>query len=152
MSDSLWCHGLQHTRTPCPLRIPDLLKLCPSSRWCHPTISSSVIPFSSCLQSFQDQRLFQCISSSYRWSKHWSFSFSISPSNEYSGLISFNIDYSDLLAAHGTLEFSPTPQFKSINSLMLSFLYSPALTSIHNTGKTIALTTRTFVGKVVSTF
>ena len=61
-----------------------------------------------------------------------SFSFSISPSNEYSGLISFRIDWLDLLAVQGTLESSPTPQFKSINSLMLSFLYSPTLTSIHD--------------------
>ena len=52
MSDSLRPHGLQHTRPPCPSQIPDLLKICPSSRWCHPTISSSVIPFYSCLQFF----------------------------------------------------------------------------------------------------
>ena len=67
-----------------------------------------------------------------RWPKHWSFSFSISPSNEYSGLISFRIDWLDLLAVQGTLESSPAPQFKSINSSALSFLYSPALTSIHD--------------------
>ena len=67
-----------------------------------------------------------CIS----WSKYWSFSFSISPSSEYSGLISFRIDWLDLLAVQKTQESSPTPQFKSINSSALSFLYSPALTSI----------------------
>ena len=68
-----------------------------------------------------------------RWPKYWSFSFSISPSNEYSGLISFRIDWLDLLAVQRTLkEFSPTPQFKSINSSALSFLYSPTLTSIHD--------------------
>ena len=61
-------------------------------------ISSSVVSFSSCLQSFQDQVLFQWIHSLYRWSKHWSFSFSISPSNLYSGLISFRMDWLDLLA------------------------------------------------------
>ena len=66
-----------------------------------------------------------------RWPKYWSFSFSISPSNEYSGLIAFRIDWFDLLAVHGTLqEFSPKPQFTSISSLALSFLYSPTLTSI----------------------
>ena len=59
-----------------------------------------------------------------RWPKYWSFSFSISPSNEYSGLISFRMDLLDLLAVQGTLKSSPTPQFKSINSLALSFLYS----------------------------
>ena len=63
-----------------------------------------------------------------RWPKYWSFSFSISPSNEYSGLISFRMDWLDLLALQGT-ESSPTPQFKTINSLALSFLYSPTLTS-----------------------
>ena len=69
-----------------------------------------------------------------RWPKYWSFSFSISPSNEYSGLISSRMDWLDLLAVQGTLnwESSPTLQFKSIPSLALSFLYIPALTSIHD--------------------
>ena len=85
-----------------------------------------------------------------RWPKYWSFSFSISPSNEHPGLISFRMDWLALLAVQGTLKFSPTMQFKSINSSALSFLYNPTLTSIHNYWKTIALTRRTFVGKVVS--
>ena len=67
-----------------------------------------------------------------RWSKYWSFSFSISPSSEYSGLISFRIDWFDLLAVQGTQESSPTVQLKSINSSVLSFLYGPTLTSIHD--------------------
>ena len=67
-----------------------------------------------------------------RWPKYWSFSFSISPSNEYSGLISFRIDWFDLLVVQGTLKSSPTPQFKSIKSSELSFLYCPTLTSIHD--------------------
>ena len=67
-----------------------------------------------------------------KWPKYGSFSFSISPSNEYSGLISSRIDWFDLLAVQETLESSPTPQFKSINSSALSFLYGPTLTSIHN--------------------
>ena len=68
-----------------------------------------------------------------RWPKYWNFRFSISPSNEYSGLISLRMDWLDLLAVQGTLwESSPTPQFKSINFSMLSFLYSPTLTSIHD--------------------
>ena len=68
-----------------------------------------------------------------RWPKHWSFSFSISPSSEYSRLISFRIDWLDLLAAQGTpQESSPTPQFKSINSLVLSLLYGPTFTFIHD--------------------
>ena len=67
-----------------------------------------------------------------RWPKYWSFSFSISPSNEYSGLISFRMDWLNLLAVQRTQESSPTPQFKNINSSALSFLYSPTLTSIHD--------------------
>jgi len=67
-----------------------------------------------------------------RWPKYWSFSFSISPSNEHSGLISFRMDWLDLLGVQGTLKSSPTPQFKSINSSVLSFLYSQTLTSIHD--------------------
>ena len=66
-----------------------------------------------------------------RWPKYWSFSFSISPSNEYSGLISFRIYWLDLLAIQGK-ESSPTPQFKSINSLVFSFLYGPTLIFIHD--------------------
>ena len=85
-----------------------------------------------------------------RWPKYWSFSFSISPSSEYSGLISFTMDWFDLLAVLGTQESSPTPQFKSISSSVLSFVYRPTLTSIYDYWKTIALTRRTFVGKVMS--
>ena len=73
------------------------------------------------------------------------------PPPEYSGLISFRIDWLDLLAAQGTLkESSPTPQCKSINSSVLSFLYSPTLTSIHDYWKNHTLTRQTFVGKVMS--
>ena len=68
-----------------------------------------------------------------RWPKYWSFSFTNSPSNEYSGLISFRMDWLDLLCSlRDSQESSPTPQFKSINSSALSFLYSPTLTSIHD--------------------
>ena len=67
-----------------------------------------------------------------RWPMDWSFSFSISPSNEYSGLISFSIDWFDLLSVQGTLKNPPTPQLKSINPSVLSFLYNPTLTSIHD--------------------
>ena len=75
-----------------------------------------------------------------RWPKYWSFSFSLSPSNEHPGLISFRMDWLDLLAVQGTRKSSPTPQFKSVNSSALSLLYGPTLTSIHTTGKTKALT------------
>ena len=73
---------------------------CPLNPWCHPTISSSVVPFSAFNLS-QHQGLFQWVSSSIRWLKYWSFSFSISPFNEYSGLISFRIDWFVLLAVQG---------------------------------------------------
>ena len=66
------------------------------------------------------------------WPKYWSFSFSISPSNEYSGLISFRMDWLDPPSPRDSQESSPTPQFKSINSSTLSFLYGPVLTSIHD--------------------
>ena len=80
-----------------------------------------------------------------------SFSFSISPSNEYPGLVSFRVDWFNLLAVQGTSqESSAKQQFESINSSALRFLYGPTLTSYMTTGKTIALTIRTFVGKVMS--
>ena len=74
-----------------------------------------------------------------RWPNYWSFSFNISPSNEHPGLISFRMDWLDLLAVPGTLKSSPTPQFKSINSSALSFLYSPTLTSINDYWKNHSL-------------
>ena len=85
-----------------------------------------------------------------RWPKYWSFSIHISLSNEYSGLISFRIDWLDLLAVQGTLKTSPAPQFKSINSLALNLLYGPLSHPNMTTGKTVALTRWTFVGKVTS--
>ena len=74
-----------------------------------------------------------------RWPKYWSFSFSIIPSKDIPGLISFRMDWLDLLAVQGTLESSPTPQFKSINSLTLSLLHSPTVTSIHDHRKNHSL-------------
>ena len=82
-----------------------------------------------------------------RWPKYWSFSFSISPSNEYSGLISFRMDWFDLYAVQRSLKSSPASQFKSFSSSALSCLYSPTLTSIHDTGKIIALTRWTLLAK-----
>ena len=85
--------------------------------------------------------------------KYWSFSFSISPSNEYSGLMSFTIDWFYLLAVQETLRSSPAPQFKSINSLVLSLFCGPTLTSIHDYWKNHrVLTIWTFVGKRMSPF
>ena len=80
----------------------------------------------------QHQGIFKRVSSSPRWPKFWSFSFSPSPFNEYSVLISFRMDWLDPLAVQDSQESSPTPQFKSINSSVLSFLYSSTLISIHD--------------------
>ena len=146
-------HGLQPTRVLCPLLSPGVCSnSCPTSWWSLPTISSSVVHFSSCLQSFPVVRVFSNESALHiMWPKYWSFSFSMSPSIEYSGLISFRMDWLDLLAVQGTQESSPTPQFKSISSSVLSFMVQlshPYMT----TGKTIAFTRQTFVGKVISAF
>ena len=104
MSISLLSHGLQHARLPCPSSSPDVFSdSCPLSWWCHPTISFSVAPFSFCLQSFPASRSFSSESALHvTWPKYWSLSFSISPSKEYSGLISFKIDWLDLPAVQGT--------------------------------------------------
>ena len=102
---------------------------------------------------FPSIRVLKWVSLCIRWPKYWSFSFSISPSSEHPGLISFRMDWLDLLAVQGTLkESSPTPQLKSVNYSVLSFLYSQTLTSIHDYGKTIALTNWTFVSKGISDF
>ena len=106
MSNFLQPHELQHTRLPCPSLSPGVCSnLCLLSQWCHLTISSSVIPFSSCPQSFPASESFPvsqifCI----RGPKYWNFSFSITPSSEYSGLISFRMDWFDLLVVQGTLK------------------------------------------------
>ena len=103
--DSLRPHESQHARPPCPSPTPGVHPDSrPSSQWCHPAISSSVVPFSSHLQSFPASGLFKWVSSSHQVAKVLVYSFSISPSNEYSGLISFRIDWCDLLAVQGTLK------------------------------------------------
>ena len=142
VSDSLWPHGLKHAWLPCPLLSPGVCSNSyPLSQWCQPTISSSVAPFSSCPQSFPALgsflwlTLFIRSTLCIRWPKYWSFSFSISPSNEYSGLISFRIDWFDVLSVQWTLRsllqhHRLKALIESINSLMISLLYGPALTSI----------------------
>ena len=85
-----------------------------------------------------------------KWLRYWSLSFSISPSNEYSGLISFRMDWLDLFAVQGTLKSSPEPQLKRINSLALNLFIVQFSRQDRITGKTIALTRWTFVGKVMS--
>ena len=140
VSDSLRPHESQHTRPPCPSPSPGVHSNSrPSSQWCHPAISSSVVPFSSCPQSLPASESFPMSQLCMRWPKYWSFSFSIIPSKEHPGLISFRMDWLDLLAVQGTLKSSPTPQFKSINSSALSLLHSPTLTSIHDHWKNHSL-------------
>ena len=93
MSDSLQPHESQHTRPPCPSPTPRVHSDSrPSSQWCHPAISSSVVPFSSCLQSLPASVFSNESTLLMRWPKYWSFSFSISPSKEIPGLISFRMD------------------------------------------------------------
>ena len=133
VSDSLWPHESQHARPPCPSPTPGVYSThvhrvgdaIQPSHLCPPLLLPSVSPS---IRVFSSESVL-CI----RWPKYWSFNFSISPSNEYSGLISFRIDRLDLLGSpRDSQESSPAPQFKSINSSVLSFLYSPTLTSIHD--------------------
>ena len=151
ISDSLQPHGLHHARIPCPSPTPGVCSnSCPPSRWCHPTISSSVVPFSSCLQSFPASGSFPMsrLLASSGQSIGASASASVLPMN-IQGWFPFHIDCFDPLAVQGTLE-SSTPQFKSINSLALSLLYIQLSHLYMTTGKTKALTRQTFVGKVMS--
>ena len=101
--------GLQHTRLPCPSPTPGAYSnSCPSSQWCHPTISSSVVSFSPTFNLFQNQGFSNELAFCIRWPKYWSFSFSLNPSKEYSGLISFRMDWLDFLAVQGTQVFPST--------------------------------------------
>ena len=153
VSDSLRRHGLQHARLPCPSPTPGAYSNSCPSRWCcHSSISSSVVPFSSLLQSFPASGSFQMRSVlRIRWSKYWSFSFCISPSNEYSGLISFRIDWLDLLAVQRTLKSLLQHHSSRASILQCSVFFTVQLSHPYmTTGKTIALTRRTLVGKVMS--
>ena len=153
-SDSLWPHGLQHTRPPCPSPAPGAYwNSCPLSRWCHPTTSCSVVPFSSCLQSFPASESFQMSQffASGGQRKYWSFSFNASPSNEYSGLISFRMNWLDPLAIQGTLNSLFQHHSSKASILQCSAFFIVQLSHLYmTTGKTIALTKWTFVDKVIS--
>ena len=141
VSDSLRPHESQHARPPCPSPTPGVHpNPCPLSWWCHPTISSSVVPFSSCPQSFPASGSFQMgqLFASGGQTIGVSASTSVLPMNTqdwsplgWTGWIS--------LQPRDSQESSPTPQFKSINSSVLSFLHSPTLTSIHDHRKNHSL-------------
>ena len=152
MPDSLRPHGLQHNRLRCPSLSPGV---CSDSWllswWCYLTILSSAAlsPFPFNLS--QNQGLFQWVSSSYKLAKYWSFCFRISPSNEYLGLISFMIDWFDLLAVQGTLKSLLQHWNLKASVLWCSSFFVVQLSNLYTTtGKNIALTRQTFVGKVKS--
>ena len=132
VSDSLQPHGLQHTRPPCPSPTPAVYSnSCPLSRWCHPTISFSVIPFSSCFQSFPASGSFPMSRLLASGGQSIGASVPVLPM-KIQGWFSLVLTGLIFLQSKGSQESSPTPQFKSINSSVLSFLYSPTLTSLHD--------------------
>ena len=134
MSYSLRPHESQHARPPCPSPTPGAYpNSCPSSWWCHPVISSSVVSLASCPQSLPASGSFP-MSQLFTWGgqKCWSFSFSISLFNEHPGLISFRMDWLDLLAVQGILKSLLQHHSSKASSSVLNFLFSPTLTLIHD--------------------
>ena len=156
VSDSLPSHGLQHARLPCPSTTPgDYSNLCPLSQWCHTTLSSFVVPFSSCLQSFPASGSFPMgqFFTSGGLTIGVSASISVLPMNIQTELISFRMDWLDLLAVQRTLK-----NLLQHHSLKASILQCTAFFIVQlshpymTTGKTLALTRWTFVSKVMSLF
>ena len=154
MSDSLWPHGLQQARLPCPSPIPGVCSnSCPLSLWCYPTISSSVIPFSSYLQSFP-------VSGSFSMNELFASGCQNIGASASALVLPMNIQDWYSLGLTGLIsllskdfqESYPTPQFKTIKSLVLSLFNGPTFTSIHDYWKNHSFDYRTFVGKVMSLF
>ena len=147
-------HEPQHAKPPCPSTTPGVYpNPCPLSRWCHPAISSSVVPFSSCPQSFPASGSFPMsqLFASGGQSIDWSFSFNISPSSEHPGLISFRMDWLDLLAVQGTLKSFLQHHCSKASILLRSAFFIVQLSHPYmTTEKTIALTRWTFVDKITS--
>ena len=134
VSNSLWSHGLQASGLPCPSSsLGACSQSCPLSQWCHPTISSSVIPI-SCLQSFPASGFFLMSHSSHQEAKVLEFQF-----QHQSFQWIFRTEFLVWIPCcpWDSQESSPTPQFKSIKSSVLSLLHSPTLTSIHDHRRTI---------------
>ena len=152
VSSSLWPHGLQHARLFCPSLTPGACSNSgPSSQWCHPTISSSVISFSSCLQFFPASGSFPRSPFFASGVQSITFSFSICPFVEYSGLTSFRIDYFDLLAVQRTLKSLFQHHSSKASILWCSALFIVQLSHPYmTTGETIALIRWNFVGKIMS--
>ena len=152
LSHSLRPHESQHAWPPCPSPAPGVhSNSCPWSRWCHPAISSSVVPFCFCPQSLPASVFSNESTLHNRWPKYWNFSFSIIPSKEIPGLISFRMDWLDLLAVQGTLNSLLQHHRSKASILQRSAFFTVQLSYPYmTTGKTIALTRWTFVGKVMS--
>ena len=154
MSDSLCPHKLQHARLPCPSSIPKAYSnSCALSQWCHPTNHLILCcPLLFPPSSFPSLRVFSNESAlRIRWPKFWSFSFSISPSNDYSGLTFLRIDWLDLLAVQGTLKCLLQYHISKASILQCSAFFMIQFSPPYmTTGKTIDLTRWTFVGKHMS--
>ena len=147
LCDPIW---LQHARLPCPSPTPGACSnSCLSSKWCHPTISSSGHPLLLLSSVFPSIRVFSNgLDCHIRWPEYWRFSFTISPSNEYLGLISFRMDWFDLLAVQGTLKSLLQHHSSKTSILWHSAFFIVQLSHPHmTTGKTVALTRQTFVAK-----
>ena len=151
VSDSLWHPALHHARLPYSLLSPRACSnSCPLSRWCHPTISSSVVPSSLTFNLFQHQGLTKQSILLIRWPKYWNYSFSISSSNEYSGLISFRIDCWISLQSKETLKSLLQHHSSKASILWCSTFFIVQLSHPYmTTGKTRALTRQPFVDKVM---
>ena len=150
MSDSLWPHESQDARPPCPSPTPGVhTNSCALSRWCHPAISSSVVPFSSCPQSLPALGVFSNESTlCMRWPKYWSVSFSISPSNEHPRLAPFWMDWLDLLGVQGSHKSLLQHHSSKASLLRHSAFFTVQLSHPYmTTGKTIALNRWTFVDR-----
>ena len=151
VSNSLWPHELQHARPPCLSPTPGVHSNSrPSSRWCHPAILCSPLlllpPIPPSIRVFSSESALRM-----RWPKYWSFSFSIIPSKEHPGLISFRMDWLDVLAVQGTLKSLLQHHSSRASICPCSAFFTVQLSHPYmTTGKTIALTRRTFVGKVMS--
>ena len=152
VSNCLWPRELQHARPPCPSPTPRVHSdLCLLSRWCHPAISSSrplllLLPIPPSIRVFSSESTLHM-----RWPKHWSFSFSIIPSKEIPGLISFRMDWLDLVAVQGTLKSLLQHHSSKASILRRSAFFTVQLSHPYvTTGKTKALTRRTSFGKVMS--
>ena len=149
---TLQTHELQHARLLCPSPSPWVCSnTCPLSQWCHPTILSSVSPSPLALYLSQHQGFSSELALHIRWPKYWSFSFSISPSNEYSGLISFRTDWFDLFAVQRPLKSLLQHHSLRASVLQHSIFFMVQLSHAYmTTRKTIVLTIQTIVIKVMS--